>query len=517
MSMETVFYYLAVLRERIFIVIVSFFVFASVGVLVVHWWTPVYQASATILVERPQIAETLAASTVQDDTFARLGLIRNQILLKPELLAMADRFKIERGGSDREDDRLVDRLRERLAIDYVFVDVPRSSDAALTLSVSFEDGDPLRAKEVVEYIVDRILDENRQNRLVRAEDTVAFFDKEVKQLDDALGAIEAKILKFKSENLANLPDSLDFRRTHQAALQDRLLQLGTEEQKLRMRRASLVDIAGSGTTAPGGRTLNPAQQSLADLQRTLDTQRAVFSEDSDTVVALKSRIDELRGQLHAAAANPADSGSLNASPELRLELSDIDTRLDAIPTERANATAELEKLDASIAATPKAETALNELTRDYESTRARYMTAIAHRGEALAGQQIELGAKSQRLLLLEPPTVPDRPVRPKRLPVVGASAAGGIGLGLGLLVLLELVNRTVRRPSQVTGRLGIEPLVAIPCVESAHERIWRHGRVALLWIGTALSAVGFVLLVHLYLMPLDAVAERILGLAGLSL
>lgn len=93
-------------------------------------------------------------------------------------------------------------------------------------------------------------------------------------------------------------------------------------------------------------------------------------------------------------------------------------------------------------------------------------------------------------------------------------AATGFGVGLaiaaGLFLVLELLNRSVRRPADINRSLGIEPLVTVPYFLSKSER----RRQIALRLGGFIVATGGIAaalyLVNTMVMPLDQVADAVL-------
>ena len=69
-----------------------------------------------------------------------------------------------------------------------------------------------------------------------------------------------------------------------------------------------------------------------------------------------------------------------------------------------------------------------------------------------------------RFSLLEPATPPVRAISPQRRRIVALGVMAGLGLGLGVIVLLELLNKTIRRPAELAQLLQSQPLATIPTI-----------------------------------------------------
>ena len=60
-------------------------------------------------------------------------------------------------------------------------------------------------------------------------------------------------------------------------------------------------------------------------------------------------------------------------------------------------------------------------------------------------------------------------VEPHRTRIVLANVVGGTILGLGFIALLELLNRSIRRPVELNRRLGINAFATIPYIRTRRQ------------------------------------------------
>jgi len=91
----------------------------------------------------------------------------------------------------------------------------------------------------------------------------------------------------------------------------------------------------------------------------------------------------------------------------------------------------------------------------------------------------------------------------------------GLALAAGLFLLMEILNRSVRRPAEVIKGLGITPLATVPYIESRGRRIMRRSTrvLAMLIVLTGVPAALWA--VDQYYLPLDLLAERIWNRLGI--
>ncbi len=145
----------------------------------------------------------------------------------------------------------------------------------------------------------------------------------------------------------------------------------------------------------------------------------------------------------------------------------------------------------------------------------QYNQAIERRDQAQVSEQIELSARGQRITVIEQASVPTEPSSPNR-PLV---AAGGIATGLmsmaGLFVLLEVLNRTIRRPVELTAALGVTPLATIPYMQTRRQ-FWTRRLLKLTLLLAVIIAVPVALwAIDTYYRPLDLIYSRLLQQIGL--
>jgi uncharacterized protein involved in exopolysaccharide biosynthesis len=381
------------------------------------------------------------------------------------------------------------------------------------VTVSFEARNGRIAANVVNEYVTRIVNANVELRTGRAEDTLAFFEQEVERLGTELELQSERITEFQTENADALPDEQSFRMSRLSLLQERISNAERERAALVDQRTRIVEIfETTGQIAAGPQT--PRQQELARLERELSDALLVYSEENPQVQLLQRRVNQLRGQMESAS--PGDAEAAETPSMLDLQLAQIDSRIEALDTIIAEAGEEAAELEDAISRSPQNAITLRSLERDYENLRRQYDTAVASLAEANTGERIEVTARGQRISIIESANIPSQPASPNRPLIMATGGAAGLGLAAGLFMLLEILNRSVRRPAEITGSLGITPLATIPFFESPGRRVMRNTlriasfMVILIGVPAALWAVDT------YFMPLDLLADRILRRIGFT-
>ncbi len=514
-SLDLKYYFSVFLRRLPYLLVILAFI-SAIGLTVAFILPPSYQSTARMLVEPAQIPGQLAQSTVPVNAVEQIQIIQQRLMTRANLLDLAERFEIYAGVDGMSADDIVADMRARTTF---ATDRPtrmgRPVEGATIISVSFMAPTGRMAADVTNEITTLILQENVALRTGRATGTLDFFEQEVNDLGAELSRVATVILEFKNGNRDSLPDSLEFRRNEQTLNQERLIQIEREEASLRDQRARVVSLYEQTGRVFSNRQLSREEQELADLRRQLDQARAVYSETSPNVTILKTRIAALEPVVEEQLAiiNPDFLGM----SEYEIQLAQIDGRLDFIEAEKLRIGNLLEQLRRTIEETPANEMTLAALEREQAGLRSQYEAAQSRLAAAEVGERIEVLAKGERFTLVEQAAAPEAPVSPNRLLIGGGSIAAGLGAGLGLIALMELLNRSIRRPVEITSKLGIQPLATVPYIRTRSETTRKRTIVlgVLALIAIAIPALLFAL--HTYYLPMDLLLRNLadkIGLAG---
>ncbi len=105
---------------------------------------------------------------------------------------------------------------------------------------------------------------------------------------------------------------------------------------------------------------------------------------------------------------------------------------------------------------------------------------------------LERRQQGEQFRIIDPPSLPDKPLAPNhfRLSLVGFAL--GIGLGLGLAVVLELTDVRVRQEKDLEGLVPAPVLVGIPRLGTPEED---HHHLLTRWLEVGAAAVIALLLV----------------------
>ncbi len=506
-------FYWTLFLRRLPVMAVLFILFSAAGLATAWRLPPTYEASARLIVETPQIPDELAQSTVRISATEEIEFIRQRLFTRTNLLEIQQRLRVLEDTSDMSPDQIVAEMRGRTDIRSFQSGSGTRGNRPTLVTVRFEARDGRIAANVVNEFVTRIIDENVSLRTDTAEDTLDFFSQEVERLNADLNERSVAISEFQRENSDALPSDLSFRQQRLALLEERIATSERERTNLNEQKER-IRIAFDRTGGQPVQTQNSTEQrQLASLRTQLRQALTIYSETNPNVVSLRNQIELLEAQLLAEAAQPSSNSA--AELILELQLSEIDSRIERVNEDMARTQTQIEELTDSISRTPNVSVTLDALRRDYENVRSQYDRAVRSLSSANMGERIELTARGQRITLIEAARAPDEPSSPNRPRVAMMGIALGLGSAGAFFFLLELLNRTIRRPVELTSALGITPIATIPFIESRGRRVFRRSVKVLAIVGAIVAILGGIYVVDTYYMPIELIVQKILRRLGM--
>ena len=468
---------------------------------------PRYMSNAELLVESPQVPTELAASTLRAGPAEVLGVIRQRILARENMLDMSREYDLHNRAS-LSPDAIVSDMRRRITITSL-----RRGETSGTIRVGFESGDAAMASRVANALVDRILRENVALRTAATTQTLAFFDEEMDRLSRDLERQTELILSFREANRDALPDSLTFRRTRQTAQQERLIQIDREITSLRDRRERMMaTFERTGTFAGAEATATDEQRELRALQRELSRAQIIFTEENPRLRTLRAQVAALETIVTEQLGGTEDA----PASLFDLQVADLDAQIDFMTAQKTMIEEELSELAASIDATPSVASELSALERDSQNLQSQYNDAVSRRAQARIGERIEAQARGHRITVLEQAVAPSSPNRPNRSRIAIAGAGGGVALGGLIVVLLILSNRAILRPVEITHGMGMAPFGTVPLFRSRREIVLRRAFLIGLAVALLVSVPATLWWLDRNVLPLDILMARLIDLSGLG-
>ena len=509
MNLDLSFYFAVFLRRIHYFIIITAIVSAA-AIAAAFLLPPSFQANSMLMVESSSIPGPLAAPTVQPAALEKLQTIENRLMTRSNLLDIANRLNVFKDLKRMNPDEIVIAMRDATTIKK-----SAAKGEATTMSLTFTAETGKVAAAVVNEYVTQILKDDVDLRTQSAEDTVEFFNQEVKRLGAELDLMSAKILDFQNKNSDALPTTLAFRLGQQSSLQ---VKLDTAEQditQLNDQKKQLIALYEStGQVGANTANLTPEAKQLAALNDQLTQALALLAPSHPKIKLLQAQIAQLEIIVKSQTAAAGASSGNPAASMFDIQIADLDDKIALATKTRDQIQEQMKALQDSIDRTPANQIALDALNRDYANTQQQYNTAVGRQSQAAAGERIEVLSKGEKISVLDAATVPNSPAKPNRPLIALGGIAAGMFLGIGTIVLTELLNRAVRRPKDIVKAFGITPLVTIPYMRTPNETMRRRS----VFIGLLLLAVvgipAIIYAVHVFYQPLDIILSRLAAQVG---
>src|SRR5579859_3270504 len=247
------------------------------------------------------------------------------------------------------------------------------------------------------------------------------------------------------------------------------------------------------------------------------------SRATDTTKFLAKEVQRLQAESAAidqriASAKRAQVKSSNAPDQSVTQLAQLKMELaqkSALYSDRHPALQSLkrqiEALEKVIAPSQVAgdnSVSLEDLQSQQEAIQKNLEAASSKLAAARLGETLEKDQQSEKLEVIEQPTLPQEPVRPDRPKIIKISLALALAAGGGLVFLLEFADKSIRRSSDIFNIVDQRLVVAIPMITTEAE-LRRQKAQMKLWLGAAAAALlALVVVSYFVLPPLDLIIAK---------
>ena len=416
-----------------------------------------YMSSALVLVESEKMPESFIPKVATRDPSQRLEAVRPEILSRTRLEKVLEETHPYPDITSKT--RAVDKMRDSI---FIYV----SGNDGFT--IQFYHRDPLKAQEVTDRLARLFIDETVKSRAQQVEGAVDFLVTQVKDARTELESKDAALRRYKEERMGKLPEQLD---ANLATMQMLQREMQTVEESLlfaREKQEALARGVGRASVAAARAPAAPAESGeLAELNQKLADLRSRYKDahpDVETVRAriarLQARLAEARAAEAPAAEVPAEADPVSALSREQLESARLEVR--KLEERQRDLQGRVDVLRANVEETPRTEQELATLTRDYKKLDENYTALLSKQLEAQMSGRLEQRWKGERFRMLDPASLPEKPVFPKPPLFLGLGAVLGLFVGLGASLVAEYLDPTVKDSEVLQAVQGYPVLASIP-------------------------------------------------------
>lgn len=489
--------FLDILRRRKWIILYAVLL-VLFGATVYCVMTPeLYQSSVKFRIIPPVVPEGLVRSAVNVKTKDRLAMLEQEVISRPRVKGMIVELGLS-GGGDKgvSADEMVESIRKG-----IILNVRRNN----TFVLSFEHEDPKIALDVTSRLASFFIEENARSRGESVQGTAKFLESQLEETRKKLEEQEDKLKRYKLQYGGELPEQMNATLGRLARLQDKIKSNSEAITRMEDRKVFIetqisnleLQIQGTGNfsenvvlAAPkaGAETSDPARYLLPELskrRKKLEDFQAKYTPLHPSVLQARQQVEQLEARIaeirQAVADDEAESagdaaGSSTISPKrtnweakemrrLREKIATIDFEIGVKEKENAQTAQIIDSLQAKVERLPQREQELISLTRDYGNTKNSYDELLKKRLQANISENLEENQQGEQFMVVEPATLPTRPIKPDRLKILAIALMGSLVIGAGGAIGLETIDPTLRGSKDFKSYFSLPVLASLPVIQ----------------------------------------------------
>ena len=468
--------YISILKRRGWIILIPLVILPIVSVALSYTIPPQYLSQTSVLVQGQRVAEGIVKPVISTDLDSRLSSMKERILSRSSIQPIIDRYNLYSDKKASMDDR-IDMARKNIDVKTIASETGRGLPGFF---ISFKAGDPHTAQQVCTEITSLFINESLKSTSEAAGGTVDFLKSQLDEAKRKMDEQDAKLAAFQQQYLGRLPGEEGTNSSMLASLNTQL-EASTQalarmqqdktftetilaQQVNSMGEAAKQSAMDMGADVPAD---NPAGDQIQALQAQKAEMLTHYTASYPDVIALDRRIAELRRQVPRATSARAGSGAPLSRPEspaiqqLRAQVQAANRGIMEKRAEQAQIQGQINSYQSKLMASPAIAAQYKALTRDNDTAQAFYNDLRNKINGAQMSTDLQNRQQGEQFQLLDAANLPEAPFSPKRVVFLGAGIAGGLMLGLAIVVLLEFRDTSMRNERDVWAFLELPVLSSI--------------------------------------------------------
>ena len=434
----------AILRRRWMVLcaaMIAAIIVAAAAYLVAE---PRYLATAQVALERTaeQVIDVDSVTPTADPDSAAVDT-EVQALRSPELIGrVVDRLRLARDPAFNEaagqgaSTAQPDPIGRQRAIGTLLGGLTVKRDGlSYAISVSFEGHTPAQAAQIANALVDDYVSGQAGSKAQATRRAQGFLEERLQDLRTQVLGAERAVADYRAaNNLFAVSEASTVTQQELSGLSTQLAQAKAENA------AAQARLSAARAQVRGGR-------SGEELGDSLDSQ----------VAALEKRY----GPRHPAlvqAQNQLRTADEHIAAEVKRIVANASIQASIAGQRAASLAGSVAQTQGKLASDNEASVRLAELERNAESSRTLYQAFLDRYRQTVA----QSGLERSDSYIVSRARVPGAPSSPNMLIYAAMAVVGGLGIGVLLVVLLQLLERGLETSDAIEGALGLATLASIP-------------------------------------------------------
>jgi len=450
----------AILRRRWLVLCAAMVAAIAVAAAAYLVAEPRYLATAQVALER-SAERVINVDSVVPTTDPDSAAVDTEVqaLRSPELIGrVVDRLHLDRdpafnkaiveGQPAAAQPDLIGRQR---AISAVLSGLTVKRDGlSYSISVSFEGASPLQAAQVTNAIVEDYVSGQAGSKAQATQRASRFLEQRLQQLRAQVLAGEKAVADYRSaHDLFAVSNASTVTQQELSGLSTQLAQAKAENA------AAQARLAAARTQLARGRSGEELGDSLdSPVVSALRAQRA---EAAKEVASLEKRYGPRHPDL-VRAQNALNTADQQIAAEVKRIVANVSIQASIANQRAASLAGSVAQSQGKLASDNEASVRLNELERNAESARTLYQAFLDRYRQTVA----QSGLERSDSYIVSRARVPNAPSSPNKLIYAALALVGGLGVGVLLVVLLQLLERGLETSDAIEATLALPTLASIP-------------------------------------------------------
>ncbi len=504
-------YYINLIIKRRWLIIIPFCLSMIVGIYLAITLPRIYEASTLILVEPQSVPANLVRAIVSTDVDSRIATIKEEILSRTNLENIIERFNLF-ADPKFENMFMEDKLastRRRIGL-YVL----RGGRGPGTFSIFFKDSNPETAMKVANALATLFIDQNLKIRETQALATSDFLGDELETMRKRLQDVENNLRAYRARYRGEMPEQLE---SNLRILDNLQLQLTERADRLSDEKDRRIEIENqiqarkellSASTSVQPKTNEPLTLEL--LKKQIEDLETSYTDRHPDVIRLRAKIANLKSKYESEALDSTDTQAADTFETQTVFMTDNTLReqmrqrtetkiaIKDLADDIVKLKRQINIYQQRVERTPKREEGLLALNRDYNNIQSSYSSLLNRKLEAEISVNMEKKQKGEQFRIIDPARVPNKPISPDLRKLFMMVMAAGLGLGAGLIFLLDFFDSSLKNSEELESDLGVAVLAMVPKIYHKKDlRLKRLNQVLTMFslVLAACLVAGFAVLV----------------------
>ncbi|MBI5742158.1 MAG: chain length-determining protein [Nitrospirae bacterium] len=470
-------YWQIIMGRRYLFIAVSMFCM-SVIVWGSYFVPKMYEAQCTVLVERNVINRLVQNIAITPSLDERIRVLSYTMTSRNLIMKVVDEIETD---TERDKPREMEELVRNFQARTVIKMVNKGGNEADWFSVTYRDKNPTLARDYVNTLVRRYVEENLSAKRDESYEANKFLTDQRKFFKEKMDLAEEKIITYRKNR--GIFISIDEKSVVDEIkrAQEDLESIGSQQMELNARK-SLIEKQLKDekpyTVAMLGRTKGDSvSDRLIALQNRLNELLVKFTDNYPEVIRIKAEIETLTRQLRN---NPQEEENRQGSEtemttlnpihqKLKEELSKIDTDLAALAAKARHQKERIETKKSYLRDIPTEKKTLADLERERDTYKKIDDELVLKLGQSEVSKQMEIQDKTETFRIIDPAILPTKPVSPNRVMMILAGIVAGIAAGFGTVLLLYNLDHSVKTVDDLRKIFKAPVLAVIPQIVTEEE------------------------------------------------